>query len=68
VSKQRKYNDTTETVINGLIGTRTEHFIAYISNVMDVLDNNDMKGLYLLMDHAPIHTPVKVRELVESGG
>jgi transposase len=35
---------------------------------MDVLDRNDMKGHYLVMDNAPIHTPVKVRELVEGRG
>jgi hypothetical protein len=43
-------------------------FLAYISNVMDVLDRNNMKGHYLVMDNAPIHTTVKVRELVESRG
>jgi transposase len=33
-----------------------------------VLDRNDMKGHYLVMDNAAIHTPVKVRALVESRG
>jgi transposase len=55
-------------VVNGRVGTRTEHFLTYISNVMDVLDRNNMKGHYLVMDNAPIHTPVKVRELIESRG
>jgi transposase len=36
--------------------------------VMDVLDRNNMKGHYLVMDNAPIHTPFKVRELIESRG
>jgi hypothetical protein len=53
-------------VVNGRVGTRTEHFLAYISSVMDVLDRNNMKGHYPVMDNAPIHTSVKVRELVES--
>src|SRR6202043_2897386 len=66
VSKKRKANHTTGKAINGRIGTRTEHFLAYISNVMDVLDRNDMKGHYLVMYNAPIHTPVKVRDLIES--
>jgi hypothetical protein len=35
---------------------------------MDVLDTNNMKGHYLVMDNAPIHTPLKARELVESRG
>jgi hypothetical protein len=52
----------------GRIGTRTEHFLAYISSVMDVLDRNIMKGQSLIMDNAPIHSPVKVRELMERRG
>jgi transposase len=68
ISKKRKANDTRAMVVSGRVGTRTEHFLAYISNVMDVLDRNNMKGHYLVMDNAPIHTPVKVRELVESRG
>ena len=55
-------------MVSGRVGTRTEHSIAYISNVMDVLDTNNMKEHYLVMDNAPIHTPVKVRELVEGRG
>ena len=35
---------------------------------MNVLDRNNMKGHYLVMDNAPIHTPAKVRDLVESRG
>jgi transposase len=31
-------------------------------------DKNDMKRNYLVMVNAPIHTPVKVRELIESRG
>ena len=27
-----------------------------------------MKGNYLVMDNAPIYTPVKVRDLIESRG
>jgi transposase len=68
ISKKRKANDAKAMVVSGRVGTRTEHFLAYISNVMDVLDTNDMKGHYLVMDNAPIHTPVKVRELVEGRG
>jgi transposase len=59
-------NDTTAMVVNGCVGTRTEHFLTYISNVMDVLDRNNMKGHYLVMDNAPIHPPLKIRELIES--
>ena len=41
-------------------------FLACLSNVMDVLDKNNIQGYYLVMDNAPIHTPAKVRDLVES--
>jgi hypothetical protein len=68
ISKKRKANDTRVMVVSGRVGTRTEHFLAYISHMMDVLDRNNMKGHYLVMDNAPIHTPVKVRELIESRG
>ena len=47
------------------IGTRTEHYLTYLSNVMHVLDKHSMKGYYLVMDNAPIHTPSKFREVVE---
>ena len=53
-------------MVSGRIKTRTKHFLTYISNVMDVLDRNNMKGEISIMDHAPIHTPLKVYELVES--
>ena len=33
--------------VSGRIKTRTDHFLTYISNVMDVLDRNNMKGKYL---------------------
>jgi transposase len=68
MSKKRKGNGRAVAVVNGRIGTRTEHYLAYLSNVMDVLDRNNMKGHYLVMDNAPIHTPATVRALIESRG
>jgi hypothetical protein len=44
ISKKRKANDTRAMVVSGRVGTRAEHFLAYMSNVMDVLDRNNMKG------------------------
>lgn len=55
-------------MINDRVRTRTECFLAYLSNVMDVLDRNDMKGNYLVIDNSPIYTPDKVSDLVESTG
>lgn len=64
-SKRRKRN---EKKINSRIGTRTGHYLTCISDVMDVLDKHDMKGCSIVMDNAPIHTPVAVRKLIESRG
>ena len=64
-SKKRKVDGKAVDAVNGRIGTRTEHFLAYLSNVMDVLDKSKMQGYYLVMDNAPIHTPAKVRNPVE---
>lgn len=67
-SKKRKANGKNDKKINGRVGTRTEHFLNYISNVMDVLDKNNMKGHHLVMDNAPIHTPEAVWKVIESRG
>jgi hypothetical protein len=37
-SKKRKVDGKAVDAVNGRIGTRTGHFLAYILNVMDVLD------------------------------
>ena len=63
MSKKRKGDDKVVNITNARIGTRTEHYLTYLSNVMDVLDRHSMKGYYLVLDNAPIHTPTKVREL-----
>ena len=42
MSKKRKANDIKAMMIRGRVKTRTEHFLTYISNVIDVLDRNDM--------------------------
>ena len=33
---------------------------------MDVLDTNNIQGYYLVMDNVPIHTPARVRNLIEN--
>ncbi|KAG2215655.1 hypothetical protein INT45_008403 [Circinella minor] len=66
-SKKRKRSNGT-TVLNGRIGTRTEHFIEFLNKVMDVLDENGMKGRYLVMDNAPIHTNKSIEQLIEHRG
>ena len=66
-SKKRKRSNGT-TVLNGRIGTRIEHFIEFLNNVMDILDENDMKGRYLVMDNAPIHTNKSIEQLIDHRG
>ena len=41
-SKKRKVDGKVVNVLNGRIGTRTEHYLTYLSNVMD---ENNMKGI-----------------------
>ena len=55
--KKRKGNGKVVRVGNGRVRTRTEHYLAYLSKVMNVLHRNNLKGHYLVMDNAPIHTP-----------
>jgi hypothetical protein len=47
-------NETSSTK-NGKGGTTGKHFFAFVSNVMDILDKNDMKGFNLVMGNASIH-------------
>jgi transposase len=63
-SKKRKADGTVATT-TARIGTRTEHYLGYLENVMDVLDKNNLKGHYLVMNNAPIHKPATVRSCIE---
>ena len=67
-STKKRRADGKVVTLRNKVGTRTEHFMSYLSNVMDVLDKNNMKDHYLVMDNAPIHTPSAIRQLVESRG
>jgi hypothetical protein len=50
-------------------GTTTGHYLKFISNTLDVMDNQpEMKGFYLIMDNAPIHTSNEVDKIVTSRG
>lgn len=41
--------DGKEVKVNGKFGTRNKHFLAYLTNAMEVLDKNVMKGQYIVM-------------------
>ncbi|KAG1143620.1 hypothetical protein G6F37_003780 [Rhizopus arrhizus] len=64
--KRRADGKVIETTAR--VGTRTEHFLFYLNNVVDVLDKNNLRGFYIAMDNSPIHKPNKVRECIEKRG
>src|SRR6202044_2160198 len=50
------------------VGTNAEHFAAFISHVMDVLDKHSMKGMNLVMDNASIHKTTHIRAIIIDRG
>jgi hypothetical protein len=44
MSKKRNRYDKVVNITNARIGTRTEHYLTYLPNVMDVLDRQSKKG------------------------
>lgn len=62
-TKKRKANGKTIATTEK-VGTRTEHFLNYLANVMDALDKNELKGYYIIMDNVPIHKHIAVREFI----
>lgn len=69
-NKKRKIDDSGAAVpqTNARIDTLSEHFMQFISNVMDTLDKHEMSGRYLILDNAAIHKVAAVQELIESRG
>lgn len=49
VSSKKRKAYGKEVKVNGKFGTRNKHFLAYLTNVMEVLDKNDMNGQYIVM-------------------
>ena len=66
--KKRKLSYYTAEDVNGRIGTRTNHYLAFLSATIDVLDAQNMQGRYIIMDNAPIHTSEEVKTLITSRG
>ncbi|OAD73062.1 hypothetical protein PHYBLDRAFT_146375 [Phycomyces blakesleeanus NRRL 1555(-)] len=66
--KKRKLDIYTNVEVNGRIGTRTQHYLDFLSHTMDVLDSQGMQGRYLIMDNAPIHKADEVKDFISSGG
>lgn len=70
-AKKRKRDDGKPAVVpevNARVGTRSEHFKEFISNVMDTLDKHNMQGRYLVLDNASIHKVSDVQDLIKCRG
>lgn len=66
--KKRKLGSDKHEAVNGRVGTRSEHYLEFLNSVMDVLDQASLKGKYLVMDNAPIHSPRVIQETVQRRG
>jgi hypothetical protein len=46
--------------------TTTNHCLRFLSETLDTMDkHNVMRGFYLIMDNAPIHTPNQIEKIVQ---
>lgn len=67
--RKRDYGGAAEVPkLNARTGTQSEHFMQFISNVMDTLNERVMFGRYLILDNAVIHRVPAVQELIENRG
>ncbi|CEJ05593.1 hypothetical protein RMCBS344292_19531 [Rhizopus microsporus] len=65
-NKKRKRGDGIERVSKGTV---TGHYVSFLKATMDEMDQYPhMKGHYLVMDNAPIHTSEDIAKYVESRG
>ncbi|CEP16997.1 hypothetical protein [Parasitella parasitica] len=70
-SKKRKVGGGTSTdrQNKGKKGIVTGHYFNFIASTLDVLDKHEqLKGHYIIMDNAPIHTHVDIQTLIEARG
>jgi transposase len=50
-------------------GTNTNHYVSFISDILEEMDKfPKMKGYFLIMDNAPIHTNKITRSTIEERG
>ena len=66
-AKKRKATDAAVKAIPK--GTTTGHYVQFISDTMDIMDEYDyMKGFHLVMDNAPIHGKAVVDPIIIKRG
>ncbi|CEG75676.1 hypothetical protein RMATCC62417_10683 [Rhizopus microsporus] len=67
-SKKRKLVDGASTTVKRS-GACTHHYICFLEDVMNVMDNHiQFQNYYLVMDNAPIHQSKEIEELITSRG
>lgn len=64
--RKRKDGKAEDVEVNTRVGTHSEHFLEFLSNVMDTLDQHGMKCRYLVMNNASIHKVDEVQNLIEN--
>ncbi|KAG1044447.1 hypothetical protein G6F43_011451 [Rhizopus delemar] len=70
VKKRKRDNGEGQEAIevNARVGTRSEHFMAFLTGAMGTLNKHDMKDYYLVMDNAAIHKVADVQKLIANRG
>lgn len=66
-SKKRDVNGEPVRVATKT-GTRTAHFMEYITSLLAELDRMQLKGYHIVMDNASIHKAVEIQNLITSRG
>ena len=69
-SKKRKVGGAAAPVTSkGKGGTVTGHYFNFVAATLDVLDlHEQLKGHYIVMDNAPIHTHQDIQQYIEQRG
>ncbi|OBZ90928.1 hypothetical protein A0J61_01028 [Choanephora cucurbitarum] len=68
VEVKKRRADGQDTATKAKVGTRVQHCLYCLSDVMGTLHKSSMKGFYLVIDNAPIHNPTTIRNLIEARG
>ena len=64
VGQKRVRTADGEATVAGKVGTRAEHFKAFLNDLMDVLDKLEMKDRLLVLDNATIHKTAEVKQVI----
>ncbi|KAL7326628.1 hypothetical protein PS15p_208932 [Mucor circinelloides] len=65
-SRKRKQPQPKKTASRGVV---TSHYMLFLQNTMNFMDQfSKMKGFYIVMDNAPIHTADDIDEMISNRG